>query len=95
MTPADAAVLAIPVLLLVVMALAQRRRQRSFAAQQARLQPGMSVITTSGLYAELVELDERVAVLETAPGQTTRWDRRAVLAQSVPTGGDQAPTDEK
>jgi preprotein translocase subunit YajC len=36
-------------------------------------------MTTSGMYGTLVELtDDGVAVLETAPGQHTRWDRRAI-----------------
>ncbi len=94
--PADVIVLAIPVLLFAALIFTQRRRQRAIADAQAALAPGMLVVTTSGLYAELIELDEQVAVLQTAPGQITRWDRRAVLARSQSTGGGiDAPSNEK
>ncbi len=56
-----------------------RRQQREAQALQARLVPGVQVMTSSGLHATLVELTEDgIAVLETAPGQHSRWDRRAI-----------------
>jgi len=76
--PADLLIFAVPVLLLLFMFSAQRRRQRSFAQLQDTLAPGQDVVTTSGLFARIVSIDDSVVVLETSPGQTLRWDRRAI-----------------
>jgi preprotein translocase subunit YajC len=69
---------ALPVLLLILMFNSQRKRQRTVEQLQASLQPGQQVVTTSGLFARVVALDDAVAVLEVAPGQQVRWDRRAI-----------------
>jgi preprotein translocase subunit YajC len=66
------------VLFVVLMFNSQRKRQRQFNQMQARLEVGREVVTTAGLHARIVELDDEVAVLQTAPGQTVRWDRRAI-----------------
>ena len=68
------------VLLLVFMYSGQRKRQRAFATQQASLIAGQDIVTTSGLFARLVEIGDTVAVLEIAPGQQVRWDRRAIAS---------------
>jgi preprotein translocase subunit YajC len=86
----DLLIFAIPVLLLLFLFQSQRKRQRTFSTLQDRLQPGQEVLTTSGLYGRIISLDERVIVLETGPGQTVRWDRRAI-ASVVP--DDQTTTD--
>jgi preprotein translocase subunit YajC len=66
------------VLFVVLMFNSQRKRQRQFNQMQARLEVGKDVVTTAGLHARIVELDAEVAVLQTGPGQTVRWDRRAI-----------------
>jgi preprotein translocase subunit YajC len=53
--------------------------RRSLRETQQSLRPGMQVMTGSGLYASVVEVEPDVVVLETAPGQHSRWDRRAVI----------------
>ncbi|HEY6795577.1 MAG TPA: preprotein translocase subunit YajC [Kineosporiaceae bacterium] len=55
-----------------------RRQQREAQELQAKLTVGARVMTTAGLYATVVDLDSAVVTLETAPGQQSRWDRRAV-----------------
>ncbi|MGL5858735.1 MAG: preprotein translocase subunit YajC [Angustibacter sp.] len=87
LTVVDLLVFALPALLLLFLFNGQRKRQRAFAELQGRLAPGQEVLTTSGLYARIVDLGDRVAVLETAPGQTVRWDRRAI-AELVAGPGD-------
>lgn len=84
MKATDLLIFALPVLLLLFMFSSQRKRQRAFGDLQSRLAPGQDVLTTSGLYARIVELDEKVAVLQTAPGQTVRWDRRAIASVVAP-----------
>ncbi len=85
MKATDLLIFALPVLLLLFMFSSQRRRQRAFTDLQSGLEPGQEVVTTSGLFATIVSIDDEVAVLETGPGQTVRWDRRAI-ASVVPTG---------
>lgn len=55
-----------------------RKQQKAFAALQSRLAAGQEVMTTSGLYARIIEIDEGVAVLEASPGQRMRWARQAI-----------------
>lgn len=95
MEPASLILFAVPVLLIALMALAQRRRQRTFTALQDQLAPGQDIVTTSGLFARLVEIGETVAVLEIGPGQQVRWDRRAIARvvqppAELPTSGRSA-----
>jgi preprotein translocase subunit YajC len=57
----------------------RRRSQRDRASVLQRLVPGAEVVTTSGLHATVVELpDDGTVLLQTAPGQVTRWERPAV-----------------
>ncbi len=55
-----------------------RARQRATLALQSRLSVGQEVMTTSGLFGTIVELTDKVAVLETAPGVRSRWIRAAI-----------------
>jgi preprotein translocase subunit YajC len=67
-------------------------------------------VTTSGLYALIVALDDNVVTLQTAPGQQVRWDRRAIArlveaeadpsaesstADALPVDALNDPTDQK
>jgi preprotein translocase subunit YajC len=69
---------ALPVLLLILIFSSQRKRQRSIEQLQASLHPGQQVVTTSGMFARVVALEDAAAVLEIAPGVQVRWDRRAI-----------------
>lgn len=96
MKATDLLIFALPVLLLLFLFNSQRKRQRQFTDLQSTLAPGQEVQTTSGLYGRIVSLDDTVAVLETAPGQTVRWDRRAIASvvppqTPSPDAGDDAP----
>lgn len=71
--------LALPLLLIVYLIFSQRRRQRQMAQMQAALQVGDAVMTTTGLHARIVQLEDQVAGLEVAPGVVVRWDRRALV----------------
>lgn len=56
-----------------------RRQQREMQLTQSRIAPGTEVMTTSGVYATVVEVgDDNTVRLETSPGVVSRWDRRAV-----------------
>jgi preprotein translocase subunit YajC len=64
--------------LLFLMFSRTRKQQREMQQVQAGLTVGAEVMTTAGLYATVVALDDQTVLLETAPGQRSRWDRRAV-----------------
>lgn len=74
----------VPLLLLalvVPMFLGRRRQQRAMAeaaAFQDSLTVGERVMTTAGLYATLVGIDEDTVELEIAPGVVTTWNRLVV-----------------
>jgi preprotein translocase subunit YajC len=55
-----------------------RNRQRAAARLSDQLTVGARVMTTSGLYAEVVGIDDDGVLLEPAPGVTMRWTKAAV-----------------
>lgn len=87
----DQLLLLLPLLLLVLIFTSGRRRQKAAAETQRQLSPGSSVITTAGLHASVVEVDDTTVLLEVAPGVRTRWARGAVarvVEPPVTTVGD-------
>lgn len=58
-----------------------RRRMQQMQAVQASLEPGREVVTTAGLYATVVAVDEAdgTVTLAIAPGVEARFARGAVL----------------
>jgi preprotein translocase subunit YajC len=70
-----------PLILLAFLAfifLAQRRRSRAVANVQTNLRPGVTVMTTAGLFATVQALDDDAVHLEIAPGVICRFARQAV-----------------
>ncbi|MCD5349158.1 preprotein translocase subunit YajC [Kineosporia mesophila] len=88
-------ILAVPLLLLWLMVSRGRRQQRELVAQQESVTPGTRIMTTSGLFAEVVEVDSDAVVLEIAPGVRTRWSKRAIgqIVTADSTDGEQDGTD--
>jgi preprotein translocase subunit YajC len=71
--------LALPLLLIWMVFSRTRRQQRILAAAQAAIEPGLWVMTTSGLHGQVVSAGEEPTVLlEIAPGVHTRWARQAI-----------------
>ncbi|GLY17352.1 preprotein translocase subunit YajC [Kineosporia rhizophila] len=83
-------ILAVPLVLLWLMVSRGRKQQRELMALQDSVTPGTRVMTTSGLYAEVVEIDGEAVVLEIAPGVHTRWTRRAIAQVVTVTADDPA-----
>ena len=65
-------------LMWVLFILPQQRRLRAHQGLVARLEVGDEVMTTSGLYGTIAELDDDVVRLELAPGTVVRLARGAV-----------------
>jgi preprotein translocase subunit YajC len=70
--------LAIPLVGIWLLVRGQQRRTQQAAELAAGLRVGQDVITTSGLYGSVAELDETTVTLLVAPGVELRFDRRAV-----------------
>ncbi|WP_432546207.1 preprotein translocase subunit YajC [Kineococcus sp. SYSU DK004] len=64
--------------LLVFMFSRTRKQQRAQQDLQNSVAPGSEVMTTSGAYGTVVDVEGDVVTLEVAPGVRTRWSRRAV-----------------
>ncbi|WP_240776909.1 preprotein translocase subunit YajC [Nonomuraea basaltis] len=87
----------LPLILLVVvfyflLIRPQRKRQQEAVRMQNSLAPGARVMTTTGLFATVVAVDNDDVVLEVAPGIETRWVKAAI--GRVVTPGDASATDE-
>ncbi|WP_245641971.1 preprotein translocase subunit YajC [Nonomuraea candida] len=88
----------LPLILLVVvfyflLIRPQRKRQQEAIKMQNSLTPGTRVMTTTGLFATVVAVDNEDVILEVAPGIETRWVKAAI--GRVVTPGDAPASDEE
>jgi preprotein translocase subunit YajC len=74
--------------LLALLFLSQRRRSRAVQDVQRHLRPGMNVMTTAGLYAEVQAVEDDQVHLEIAPGVVCRFARAAVARVLDPPGSE-------
>jgi preprotein translocase subunit YajC len=66
----------------------QRNRAKALAQVQSSLTVGSQVLTSAGIYAEVVDLDGDSTVLEVAPGVRVRFARGAVVRNLDPAPAD-------
>ncbi|MBA9005110.1 preprotein translocase subunit YajC [Thermomonospora cellulosilytica] len=71
--------LAIPVVFYLLLIRPQNKRRREQMQMQSSLRPGVRVMTTSGMYAEVTEVDDDGVVLEIAPGVRVRFVKAAIM----------------
>lgn len=88
----------LPLILLVVvfyflLIRPQRKRQQEAVQMQNSLAPGARVMTTTGLFATVVAVDDEDVILEVAPGIETRWVKAAI--GRVVTPGDAPASDDE
>lgn len=77
--------------LLLLMFQRTSKQRRELAQVQSQIAPGTEVMTASGLFGTVLEVTDDRVVLQTAPGQQTTWDRRAVariVTASASAGAD-------
>lgn len=73
----------------------QRNRQRKALETKQAIEPGVEVVTTAGLIAKVVEMDDETVVLEIAPGVQSRFLRQAVVrAVEEPPAQESIPAEE-
>lgn len=56
----------------------QRKAQRQQLSFRDNLQPGQEVMTGSGMYGTVVEVEDDVVTLESTPGNRSRWVKAAI-----------------
>jgi preprotein translocase subunit YajC len=71
----------------------QRRRQQQQAEMQRQIQPGQRVMTTAGMLATVVAIDDDGVVLEIAPGVEARFVKQAI-GQVIPDDVDDEADEE-
>lgn len=59
--------------------LPQRRQQRKKAEMMKQLAPGSRVMTASGIYGDVVEIDGDIVIVEIAEGVEIEMDQRAIV----------------
>ncbi len=76
-------ILALPILLLGFMMWSQRKRQREVQGLQRAITVGDRVVTTSGLYGTVKDLDDQTVNLEVSPDVVVTYDRRAIGSKAA------------
>ena len=72
-----------------------RKRRQVIEKLQSELAVGDEVMTSSGLYATVAELDEKTVILETSEGVYSRYARGAIMevvSSSTPEPGAETET---
>ena len=87
--------LLLPLLLLlplVLITMRTRRQQREMVAMQQRLTVGQEVMTSSGLFGTIVDVQPDSVVLQVADGVRTRWAKPAIARVLTPVDTETDPT---
>lgn len=85
------------ILAFVLFTRSQRNKQRRTLEQRKSITVGVEVVTTAGLIATVVEMDDETVTLEIAPGVRSRFLRQAVVRVVEPPAPDEpapAPDDQ-
>jgi preprotein translocase subunit YajC len=77
-----------------LMTRSSRKKQREAVSFRDNLQPGQEVMTGSGYFGTIVSVDDDVIILESTPGNQSRW-LRAAIAKLVdpPVDADETPVE--
>jgi preprotein translocase subunit YajC len=84
--------LGLVVLVFVMFTRSQRAKQRRMLEQRQAISVGVEVVTTAGLIAQVVEMDDETVTLEIAPGVHSRFLRQAVVRVVEPPAPDEPET---
>lgn len=87
----------LPLILIVVvfyflMIRPQNKRRREQAQMQSSIEPGTRILTTNGMYATVVEVEDSSIIVEISPGIEARFLKQAVMQvlSDEETGEDEA-----
>ena len=78
--PLSIALIAIAAVLIVFMFISSRRRRRDAETQRQKIQPGVEVMTSQGIFGTLlsIDTDKNEAIIETTPGTKLRVHRQTI-----------------
>ena len=85
--------LALVVLVVVMFSRSQRSKQRRMLEQRSAISVGVEVVTTAGLLAQVVDMDDETVTLEIAPGVHSKFLRQAVVRVVDPPAPDEPETE--
>lgn len=85
--------LVIVVLAVLLFTRSQRSRQRRMIEQRSAISVGVEVVTTAGLIAHVVDMDDETVTLEIAPGVHSKFLRQAVVRVVEQPGPDEPVTE--
>ncbi|MFG2006978.1 preprotein translocase subunit YajC [Spirillospora sp. NPDC048911] len=71
--------LAVPLVFYFLLIRPQSKRRKEQLQMQSSIEPGVRVMTTSGMYATVVSSDDDGLVLEIAPGVEARFVKQAIM----------------
>ncbi|WP_235960965.1 preprotein translocase subunit YajC [Actinomadura macrotermitis] len=71
--------LAVPLVFYFLLIRPQSKRRKEQLNMQSSVEPGAKVITTAGMHATVVEVDDDGVLLEIAPGVQARFLKQAVM----------------
>jgi preprotein translocase subunit YajC len=86
--------LVLVVLAFVLFTRSQRSKQRRMLEQRKSITVGAEVVTTAGLIAHVVDMDDETVTLEIAPGVHSKFLRQAVVRVVEEPVADDAPAGE-
>jgi preprotein translocase subunit YajC len=87
-------ILAIGAVALFLMSSRQRKAQREQLSFRDNLQPGQRVMTGSGMYGTVVEVDGDEVTLESTPGNESVWIKAAIARLVEPPVDEETEVDE-
>jgi len=87
-------ILAIGAVALFLMSSRQRKAQREQLSFRDNLQPGQRVMTGSGMYGTVVEVDGDEVTLESTPGNESVWIKAAIARLVEPPVDEESEVDE-
>ena len=94
MDPSFLVILAVALGALWLMSNRTRKQQRTASEFRNNLSAGDEVMTASGLLGTVVDVEDDVITLESAPGTQTRWIRAAIAKKIDPVIDDVQETDD-
>ncbi|MEZ0449615.1 preprotein translocase subunit YajC [Cellulomonas sp. ICMP 17802] len=94
MDPSFLVILAVALGALWLMSNRTRKQQRAASEFRNNLVAGDEVMTASGLLGTVVDVEDDVITLESAPGTHTRWIRAAIAKKIEPTVEDSTDVDD-
>ena len=81
--------LGLVVLVVVMFSRSQRSKQRRMLEQRKAIDVGAEVVTTAGLIAHVVDMDDETVTLEIAPGVHSKFLRQAIVRVVEPPGPEE------